>query len=40
MTREELLEERCARFRDLIQFLTFYIDAKTPMVARFTERRN
>lgn len=37
MTREELLEERCARFRDLIQFLTFYIDDKTPMITRFEE---
>lgn len=40
MTREELLEERCERFRDLIQFLTFYIDDKTPsahLVTRFNE---
>ena len=37
MTRERLLEERCERFRDLIQFLTFYIDDKTPMITRFNE---
>lgn len=34
MTREQLLEERCARFKDLIQFLSFYINDRTPMVDR------
>ena len=34
MTREQILEERCARFKDLIQFLSFYINDRTPMVNR------
>lgn len=37
MDREQLLDERCARFRDLIQFLTFYIDPKTPLTHRFDD---
>lgn len=31
MTREQLLEERCARFKDLIQFLSFCVDPCTSL---------
>lgn len=37
MTREQLLEERCARFKNLIQHLSFYINDRTPMVERAYE---
>lgn len=37
MTREQLLEERCARFKYLIQHLSFYINDRSPMVARAYE---
>lgn len=37
MNREQFLDARCARFRDLIQFLTFYIDPRTPLDKRFDD---
>lgn len=37
MTREELLEERCARFKDVINQLTTYVDYLLPAdVPRFS----
>lgn len=37
MTVEKLLFDRCARFKDLIQFLSFYINDQTPMIDRAVE---
>lgn len=31
MTREQLLEERCARFKDLIRYLSSYINDRHPI---------
>lgn len=31
MNREQLLEERCARFKDIIQFLSFCVDPCTSL---------
>lgn len=37
MTREELLEERCARFTDAIQFLSFCVDPYTSLEKKALE---